>query len=149
MNSQLGRVVRVVAFVATPLFAMGCSKPAFEKIPEASIDAKRKAAAEKFGNTVMTAWSKDTYPQVTAAEADEEFRKGHNDVARQKAADKTIEGAFGNFKSMSFHEALRSNPPKHEVFRFKGTFDKGVAEVRVTVDLDGKIAGHFVVPWKD
>lgn len=137
----------VAAAALATLSALGCEKTDMEKVPAAEVDQAHKAIAEQFGTKIMLAWAKNEYPTV-GPEAMDEFQKGHNDVARQKAADKAIEDAFGDFKSMTFHEALRTKPPKFEVYRFKGTFVKGTAEVRVTVNTAGKIAGHFVVPWK-
>ena len=134
--------------MALLLWAPGCTGAQLEKVPDAEINQAHKAAAEQFGNKVMQAWARDEYPTV-GAEAMDEFRKGHNDIDRQKAADKAIEQKFGNFKSMTLYEVKRTKPPKFEVYRFKGTFDKGTAEVRVTTDTDGKIGGHYILVWKD
>jgi hypothetical protein len=137
-------VAMAVAFAA----CAGCSGTKFEKIPPGEVDQARKAFAEQWGNTIMTAWEKGEYPQV-GVEAVREFRAGHNQEERQKAAHKFVKGKVGAFKSMTFHEALRSKPPKGIVYRFKGDFEKGEAEVRVVLDLEGKLIGHFVKPWRD
>jgi hypothetical protein len=130
-------------------FALGaCSGTKFEKIPAGQINQAQKTFAEEWGNKIMTAWEKGEYPQV-GQEATRDFRAGHNQIDRQKAAHKFVKGKVGKFQSMAFHEALRSKPPQGVVYRFKADFEKGEAEVRVVLDLEGKIMGHFVKPWRD
>jgi hypothetical protein len=147
--STARRLATTLSVIVAASFALGaCGGTTFEKVPAAEIDQARKAFAEQWGNTIMTAWEKGEYPQV-GVEAVREFRAGHNQVERQKAAHKFVKGKVGAFKSMTFHEALRSKPPKGVVYRFKGEFEKGEAEVRVVLDLEGKIQGHFVKPWRD
>lgn len=135
--------------VATALTLTGCGKPEFEKIPSDQLDPARVAAAQQFATKILDAWNKDQYPLV-GDEASEEFKKGHNDVDRQKSADKSIEAALGNWKSMTLHEALRSKPPQFDVYRFEGVFERNPrAEVRVVYDMQGKVSGFWIKPWKD
>jgi hypothetical protein len=141
------RIIQRVAAI-TSFMALAACGADMEKVPDAEINAAHKKVAEDFGNKIMQAWAKNEYPTV-GDEAIEEFRKAHNEVERQKSADKTIEDAYGNFQSMTFSSAQRSKPPKFELYVFKGTFEKGTAAVQVTLDTNGKIAGHFVRPWTD
>ncbi|MBI5480776.1 MAG: DUF3887 domain-containing protein [Deltaproteobacteria bacterium] len=139
---------RLTVIIAAALALGACDRTTFEKIPAGEINQAHKAFAEQWGNKIMTAWEKGEYPQV-GVEATKEFRAAHNQEERQKAAHKFVKGKVGAFKSMTFHAALRSKPPKGVVYRFKGEFEKGEAEVRVVLDLEGKIIGHFIKPWRD
>ena len=73
-------------------------------------------------------------------EIEEETSKGHYEDPK---------GKVGTFKSMTFHEAQRTVPPKHTIYRFKGQFERGQAEVRVVLDHEGKLTGHFIKPWRE
>jgi hypothetical protein len=134
--------------VLAAALGLGACGPKFEKIPAAEVNATQRAFAEGWGNKVMTAWAKGEYPTV-GDEAVREFRAAHNNVERQKNAATHIHGFVGTFKSMAFYEALRSVAPKGTIYRFKGQFENGIGEVRVVLDADGKIMGHFIKPWRD
>jgi hypothetical protein len=127
-----------------------CGGTKFTKIPDTEVDATQKAAAEKFGTTVLSAWAQDKYPKVDVP-ADPKFKEGQDDPARQKAADKSIEAQLGDFQSMTFAEAQRTEPARFVVYRFKSKFSKSPepAEVRVVYDTEGKIGGFWIKPWKD
>ena len=141
--------MRRASLILGAVLALGaCNRMTFEKIPAGQIDQKQKAFAEQWATNIMTSWEKGEYPQV-GQEATREFRAAHNQVERQKAAHKFVKGKVGKFQSMAFHEAVRSKPPQTVVYRFKGDFEKGEAEVRVVFDLDGKLTGHFLKPWHD
>ena len=147
--SRALRLATRLTVVSAAVLALGaCNRSSFEKIPAGQINQAQKAFAEDWGNKIMTAWEKGEYAQV-GQEATREFRAGHNQIERQKAAHKFVKGKVGKFQSMAFHEALRTKPPQGVVYRFKGDFEKGEAEVRVVLDPEGKLNGHFVKPWRD
>ena len=139
---------RITLILGAALALGACSSVKFEKIPAGQINQAQKTFAEEWGNKIMTAWEKGEYAQV-GQEATREFRAGHNQIDRQKAAHKFVKSKVGKFQSMAFHEALRTKPPQGVVYRFKGDFEQGEPEVRVVYDLEGKLAGHFVKPWRD
>lgn len=140
----------LVGVVVVALAASACSKVELDPIPEAEVDASRKASAEAIGTRILSEWAKDEYKPL-GDEAREEFRKAHNDADAQRTADKQVEKSLGNFKSMTYSQALRTKDKKAEIYRFKGTFDKAseAAEVRVVFDDQGKLSGFWVKPWKD
>jgi hypothetical protein len=138
-----------LTLVVTAALALGaCNRTTYEKIPAAKIDQKQKAFAEQWGNATMAAWEKGEYPQV-GQEATRDFRAAHNQEGRQKAAHKFVKGKVGKFQSMTFHEALRTKPAPGVVYRFKGDFERGEGEIRVALDAEGKLNGHWIKPWRD
>lgn len=140
---------RALTVALLGLASVGCNSMQFEKIPDAQVDATRKATAETFATTTLQAWSRDEYPAL-GDEASEEMKKGNTPEA-QKAADKAMEKDLGNFKSLVFAEAFATKPARFEVHRFKGTFDKLAeqCEIRVVFDTDGKVSGFWVKPWRE
>jgi hypothetical protein len=154
--SQLGAFARSAAVrLAWPAAAMlgltlvGCGTLEFEPIPAAQVDQARQTKAGEFATTLLQAWGRNEYPAL-GGDATDDLKKAHGAEA-QKEADQQLEKAIGSFKSMSFAEANRSKPPKLEIYRFKGAFDKTAepVEVRVVLDPDGKVSGFWVKPWKD
>jgi hypothetical protein len=140
--------MRLTLIVVAALALGACNRTTFEKIPQLQINQAQKQFAEDWATKTMTAWDKGEYPQV-GQEATREFRAGHNDEKRQQAAHKFVKGKVGKFQSLSFHEALRSKPPQSIVYRFKGDFERGEAEIRIVFDLEGKLNGHWIKPWRD
>jgi hypothetical protein len=139
----------LLAIAALALFASGCDQTKFNKVSDAEVDQAQKAVAVKFGTDTLTAWAKDTYPKV-GIPADPKFKEGQEDEAKAKAADKAIEADAGDFVSMTFHEAQKSEPAKFILYRFKAKFTKKEpVEVRVVFDTDAKISGFWIKPWKD
>ena len=139
---------RAFLTAAAVMALAGCSGGKFEKVPTRDVNASQKAFAEQWANKILTAWAKGEYPQV-GQEATREFRAGHNDPKHQKDTYKYVKGKVGAFKSMKFYEARRSVPPKHTAYRFQGDFEEGEAEIRVVLDMDGKIGGLYFKPWDD
>lgn len=139
-----------LALVLAAMLVFGCGGTKFNKVPEGEVDGSQKAAAEKFGSSVLAAWAKDQYPKVDVP-ADPKFKEGQDDEAKQKAADKSIEAQMGNFQSMTYHETQKSEPAKFVIYRFKGKFSKSEApaEVRLVYDTEGKLSGFWIKPWKD
>ena len=57
---------------------------------------------------------------------------------------------FGDFKSIAYVETQRTLPAKFVIYRFKGTFSKSdQTEVRMVYNLEGKIDGFWIKPWRD
>ncbi len=141
-------MLRATLILGAVLALGACNRTTFEKIPASKVDQKQKAFAEEWANKIMTAWEKGEYPQV-GQEATREFRAGHNQIERQKAAHKFVKGKVGKFQSLAFHEALRVKPDGGVVYRFRGDFERGEGEIRVVLDAEGKLNGHWIKPWRD
>ncbi|HEY3352410.1 MAG TPA: hypothetical protein VGQ83_04110 [Polyangia bacterium] len=140
------RLALLPLLVALPLAGCGTR---YDRVPADQVDPARRTTAEELATRILTAWNKHEYPFL-GAEATAEFRRAHNNAAAQKAAAANIEKRAGRFQSLAFAEELRSRPPQHDVFRFKGTFsDVSPVEVRVVLDPEGKVSGFWVRPWHD
>ena len=138
-----------IALFALVGLVAGCESTELERVPDGQVDASRKSQAETFATTVLGAWAKDEYPALGDG-ATEEMRSANSPEAQQKA-DKKLEAEAGSFQSLAFQEMQRTKPPRFDVYRFKGTFDKSPSpiEVRVVHDVEGKVTAFVVRPWKD
>ena len=140
---------RSIAVGALAVSLGGCTGPKTEVVPDAEVNKAQKDTAEKYAQATLSSWAEDKYPEPP--ETLSPGMRQANSPASQKSADKALEAEIGDFKSMTYVEAVRSVPAQFVLYRFKGTFSKGAQplEVRVVFDTDGKISGFWVRPWKD
>ncbi len=140
----MGRWSASIIFV---IASFGCSQQLrFETIPEPEVNQTQKIAAESWATHRLTSWAKDEYP-VPKDDVSEAMKPGESE-ARQKESYKKLEPITGGFKSMTYFETAKSEPPRFVIYRFKGTFTKeDLVEVRMVYNLDGKIDGFWIKPW--
>lgn len=139
----------MVAFVAAAL-AEQAAPTAFERIPDASVNAAQKTQAQKVANALLTGWKAGQYNPLGNDFSDQ--MKTGLPAEKQRQSYAVIKATFGDYQSMSFAEAHRSkNGMPVTVYRFRGTFAKTstTPEIRVVLDQAGKVAGFFVLAWID
>ncbi|MCL5127544.1 DUF3887 domain-containing protein [Algibacter sp. L4_22] len=73
------------------------------------------------------------------------------DEKLQKETYLQIKDLLGHYESLKFHSmVIKDTNGRYEIYRFKGGFKLGSdVEVRAVLDTNGKLAGFFVIPWKD
>ncbi len=122
-------------------------EPPFSKLAADKVNKKHKEAAEKFGKDFFDNCTKGKC-KALGDEAIKAVKDGFP-VDKQKAAyDGWVKG-YGKFKELTYVEAYEIPSKKLVAFRFKGVFEKDKPEVRIVIDKDGKVAGFFLIPWKD
>jgi len=120
----------------------------FEKIAEAHVDQTQRSAAEAWATHTLSAWAEDRY-LLPGDELSEEMKPGQSKT-HQEQADKQLESILGDFRSMTYVETQRTEPAKFVIYRFRGAFTKSdQTEVRMVYNLEGKIDGFWIKPWKD
>lgn len=149
-----GRLAAIAAVAAVAIlgFASGAhgqgAGMTFQQVPAGSVDQAQKAFAQKVADTTLKAWTKAQFAPLGADFSDQ--MKVGLPAEKQRGAWDTIRQAFGDYQSLTFHEALTSPQlAKHVVYRFRGVFTKGQPEVRVVTDPAGKVGGFFVLVWQD
>jgi len=147
LMSGLQIMCRWPAVIALAIASYGCSQQLkFETIPEPEVKQTQKTAAESWAAHRLTSWAKDEYP-LPGDDLSEAMKPGESE-ARQKESDKKLEPITGDFKSMTYFETVKSDPPRFVIYRFKGNFTKeDLVEVRMVYNLDGKIDGFWIKPW--
>ncbi len=137
--------------IAVAAVALAQQAPPFDPIPAASVDQAQKAFAQKVAHDTLTAWKAGRF-QPLDGRFDGKMRSALP-PEKQRGAYQAIKATFGDYQSMTFHEALRSKSgtPPMTVYRFRGSFTKTSTspEVRVVIDGQGKVAGFFVLAWFD
>ncbi len=135
--------------------ATSCSKgPApgqspFKVVPVEQIDKAQQEAAEQIAFRTLSAWRDGKF---------ESLGDDFSDIMKQSLTPQTQRqshesvGFLGEFKSLEFAEALSSDiPDAVAIYRFKGDFSdvEHMPEVRVVMDIRGKVNGFWIKPWMD
>jgi len=128
----------------------GQGHPKLEKIPEAEIDLMKLEKVRTLCDALLTAQKKGGYYQLTSDEADEKMVSGLDEQLQKRSYFK-FRSAFGDYRSLELDHALRmNNGALYVIYRFKGHFDpRANVEIRAVIDAQDKLAGFFVVPWRD
>lgn len=135
-----------IAFVAVLFFS--CSfQNNFKRVPDAQVDKALLQKAERIGIKILENFRQKKYEPLSEADAVEKVRNGFT-PEKQEKAHATIKEAFGEFISMEYTETYSNG--ELMLFRFRGRYtDKTRPEVRVVMNKEGKLAGFFVLAWKN
>jgi hypothetical protein len=137
-----------VTWTATPAAAQ--ADDAFKALPAGQIDQAQKNKAAHVASTTLTNQFKGKFEPLS-----DDFTQQMKEALppeKQKEVINSIRGKLGEFQSMEFVEAVASQAmPGIIVYRFKGKFSNSPEspEIRVALDRQGKVAGLWIVPWKD
>ena len=122
---------------------------ACSKLDETQVDEAMKQKAYELGSNLFLSYEKGEF-QLMGDEATEEMQ-GIFTIEKQKQDHKAIKQAYGAFESMYYAETWVNQSAGLIIFRFRANFS-GITskpEVRVVFDNDGKLAGLWLMPWKD
>lgn len=106
--------------------------------------------AKNISDKLLSSQKAGGYHKLNEEEATQSMIDGLN-KAVQIESYKKIKRAFGDYESLEIDTVfqIKEDQPYH-VFRFRGRFEANEkVEVRTVLDLKGKLAGFFVLPWKE
>ena len=68
----------------------------------------------------------------------------------QKTSYQKIKSSYGDYQTLEFYSKTVLQHNNLEVYRFKAQFNRNDAiEIRTVLNSDGKLAGFFIIPWKN
>lgn len=144
-------IVCMCVFITwTPTMVAAQADDSFKALPAGQIDQTQKNKAAQIASATLTNQFKGKFEPLS-----DDFTQQMKEALppeRQKEVINSIRGKLGEFQSMEFVEAVASQAmPGIIVYRFKGKFSKSpeIPEIRVAMDQQGKVAGLWIVPWKD
>ncbi len=140
--------IKPLTIVFIAYFLCSCSfQNNFKKVPDEKVDKALLQKAELTGIKILENFREKKYEPLSGAEATNEVQKGFT-TEKQKEAHATIKKAFGEYVSMEYVEAYSDG--ELFLFRFRGVYsDNTRPEVRVVINKEGKLAGFFVLAWKN
>ncbi len=121
----------------------------FHKLPEFEVNKEDKLSSEKIVNKILLSQKEGKYEPL-GEEATEAMRTGLSPQEQKKAYEQ-ITGIFGEFQSLEYAETWVPNDGSlYVIYRFRGNFSsKAKPEIRVVIDGNKKLAGFFILHWKD
>ncbi len=125
--------------------------PTYEQVPAAEVDQTEAAKAKALGLKILNACESGNYPTLSTVEATLIMVDGLT-ADKQQAACTYLKEEYGTFKDLSLGGVLRSaGSGDFRIYRYKGVFAETdeVAEVRITLDKDGKMSGIWTMPWRE
>lgn len=125
--------------------------PTYEQIPAAEVDQTEAAKAKALGLKILNACESGNYPTLSTTEATLIMVDGLT-AEKQRSACTFLTEEYGSFKDLSLGEVLRSvGDAGFRIYRYKGVFveTEEVAEVRITLNKDGKMSGIWTMPWRE
>ncbi len=132
------------------LLLSACSS-GYERVPDEAIDQAELAKAEALAKKILEACVSGEFVNLTTAEATLTMVDGLTPDRQQEACD-FLQEKYGTIEGLSIGEVLQTvETADFRIYRFKGSFKetKELAEVRVTLDKNGKMSGLWTMPWAD
>ena len=124
--------------------------PTYEQVPAAEVDQTEAAKAKALGLKILNACESGNYPILSTAEATLIMVDGLT-ADKQQTACTYLKEEYGAFQDLSLGEVLRSvGDAGFRIYRYKGVFvdTEAVAEVRITLNKEGKMSGIWTMPWQ-
>jgi len=145
--------MRLLAFIFLVLLSAcgGNQSTTFEPVPRQEVLDTNIKRAKMFGHRMMNDCVNDAFALLNRDEATKEMAEGLT-IDMQKDACDHIKGEFGVYHGLEFVECLRPKDGRlYKVFRFKTSFTnkRAVAETRVVLDGQDKLAGIWAGAWRD
>ncbi len=138
-----------VATGATGHYLQGAITP--RTVASAPVQSEQHHLAERLATRVLLGHEQGRFEALGPEEATGDFRRGFTEES-QRRSHQTIRQLFGAFEGLDFVETRSTEDQPHLlIHRFKGRYGaaSGPLEVRVVLDLEGKLAGLWIKPWQD
>lgn len=143
------RIYPVMVGIAILLLS-ACSG-GYERVPDEAINQKELAKAEGLAMKVLEACGSGEFAPLTTKEATLTMVDGLT-PDRQREACNFLKEKYGTLEGLTIGEVLQTvETADFRIYRFKGSFKetKDMAEVRVTLDKNGKMSGLWTMPWAE
>lgn len=139
------------ALLMMPLLLLSACSGGYERVPEEAIDQSELAKAEALAMRILDACDSGEFVNLTTAEATLTMVDGLTSDRQQEACN-FLQEKYGTIEGLSIGEVLQTiETAEFRIYRFKGSFKetKELAEVRITLDKNGKMSGLWTMPWAD
>lgn len=105
--------------------------------------------AAQIADSILTGIRTGEYITLTGEVASKDMVKGFTQRLQERAGYQFM-SVFGEYIGVGSLEETRPYGERLTIYRFHGEFEGTMAsEIRVVIDPEGKLAGFFVLPWKD
>lgn len=132
------------------IISCGDKNSKFVVVSNENIDKEKLEFAKLISHKLLSEQSRGGYYEITKEEATSKMVIGLN-KEKQLTSYESISGEFGNYQDLQFYQLLKpKDGTLYETYRFKGKFTSGAdVEIRTTIDGNGKLAGIYILKWKE
>jgi len=120
------------------------------KLTYDKIDQTQKDKAYELGRRVLMACNTSKFKPFTLEEATPEVIRNATPERLTKTCH-NFQLKYGDFKGVTFVEAMRDRKAKLTIYRFKADYEKKIAnkELRVIMNPENQVAGIKSLDWQD
>ena len=140
-----------LSIILVGIFLLSACSTGYEKVPTDAIDQTELAKAKTLALKILSGCETGDFPTLRTEEATLTVIDGLTAQRQQEACD-YLQKQYGTFVDLSIGEVLQTaETADFRIYRFKGRFQEteDLAEVRVTLDKQGKMSGIWTMPWAD
>lgn len=150
MKFTMSKLLIAVLMLFAFNISFGQSKVKYEEAKTTEIDQDRLNFAKTITKNILEAQSKGSFYKLDEEVATKEMVLGLDELKQKQSYD-MVKNMFGNYNGITFEHMKRPlDGTLYEMYRFKGQFDpRANVEVRTVLDASGRLAGFFVLPWKE
>ncbi len=137
--------------VSVGIFLLSACSGGYESLSADAIDQTELNKAKALAMKILAACETGDYPNLSTAEATLTMVDGLTPDRQREACD-YLKETYGTLEDLAIGEVLQTvETADFRIYRFKGNFKetKDLAEVRVTLDKQGKMSGLWTMPWAE
>jgi len=117
------------------------------KIPESQVNRTHMETAASFATKLCNKWNRGEFEPIPSATATSQLISALPPERQKSMFEEQILPEYGEFRRLFYKETYTANG--NHIFRFRGDFEKGGPEVRVTVTPMGLVGGFWIRPWSE
>ena len=143
--------IMITAAIIFAFFLTAFSQQSYQKINDDEVSQTELRKATSLAEKLMLGQKSGKIYLLTEEEAIPQIAKGLTEDV-QMSSYETIQSMFGDYESLEFAEARRSESDQvYTIYRFKGNFSNTAdhPEIRLVFDSESKLAGFWIKPWED
>ncbi|HDR91052.1 MAG TPA: hypothetical protein ENN75_02265 [candidate division Zixibacteria bacterium] len=117
------------------------------KIPESQVNRTHMETAASFATRICNKWNDGVFEPISPVAATSQLISALPPERQKSMFEEQILPEYGEFKRLFYKETYIANG--NHIFRFRGDFEKGGPEVRVTITPMGLVGGFWIRPWNE
>lgn len=117
------------------------------KVPESQVNRSFMETAASFATKLCNKWNRGEFDPISSSSATTQLISALPPEAQKKLFEEQIKPEYGEFRRLFYKETYTAGG--NHIFRFRGDFEKGGPEVRVTITPMGLVGGFWIRPWSE
>jgi hypothetical protein len=115
------------------------------KLAQNEVNSTQMMLASDYASGLLSNWISGVFNPIDESKVSSKLAKNLSPESQKAISEQQINPNFGRFIQLVYVETYKSS--KEYIYRFKGVFERGEPEVRISVDKDNKVSGFLIAPW--